>query len=137
MAGYSGYSMSNNAVAAYESGERPASKWTKKAIIARILELTAEREGDGEPLSIDIDFIKSLPVKTLKDIALCESSWHHTSKMYNRTKFFDVCLDSVEDARKTYIRRIVRAAEDASSDAWVACEGRTEFDYIILRLEGR
>ena len=133
MAGYSGYSMSNNAVAAYESGERTLSKWTKKAIVERILELAAERE----PLSIDIDFIKSLPVKTLKDIVLCESSWHHTSKMYNRTKFFDVCLDSVEDARKTYIRRIVRAAEDASRDAWVACEGRTEFDYRILRLEGR
>lgn len=29
MAGYSGYSMSNNAVDAYESGEKPRSKWTK------------------------------------------------------------------------------------------------------------
>lgn len=28
--GYSGYSMSNRAVDAYEDGEMPLSKWTKK-----------------------------------------------------------------------------------------------------------
>ena len=30
--GYSGYSMSNRAVEAYESGEKPLSKWTKTEI---------------------------------------------------------------------------------------------------------
>jgi hypothetical protein len=34
--GYSGWSMSNRAVEAYESGERPKSKWTKKAMLAEI-----------------------------------------------------------------------------------------------------
>lgn len=33
MAGYYGYSMSNNAVEAYKSGEKPFSKWTKTEII--------------------------------------------------------------------------------------------------------
>lgn len=33
MAGYYGYSMSNNAVEAYENGEMPISKWTKKEIV--------------------------------------------------------------------------------------------------------
>lgn len=32
MAGYNGFSMSNNAVAAYEDGEKPLSKWTKADI---------------------------------------------------------------------------------------------------------
>lgn len=32
--GYSGWSMSKNAVAAYHDGEMPKSKWTKKAILA-------------------------------------------------------------------------------------------------------
>ena len=32
--GYSGYSMSNRAVDAYEDGEMPLSKWTKKMIIS-------------------------------------------------------------------------------------------------------
>lgn len=36
MAGYNGYSMSNNAVAAYQNGEKPLSKWTKKEILNQI-----------------------------------------------------------------------------------------------------
>lgn len=38
MAGYNGYSMSNNAVAAYEDGEMPLSKWSKTAILEVIEE---------------------------------------------------------------------------------------------------
>lgn len=30
MAGYKGWAMSNNAVAAYENGEKPLSKWTNE-----------------------------------------------------------------------------------------------------------
>lgn len=33
MAGYHGYSMSNNAVSAYADGEMPLSKWTKAEIL--------------------------------------------------------------------------------------------------------
>lgn len=36
MSGYCGYSMSNNAVEAYRSGEKPKSKWTKREIIEEI-----------------------------------------------------------------------------------------------------
>lgn len=34
--GYFGWSMSRNAVAAYEDGEKPRSKWTKAAILAAV-----------------------------------------------------------------------------------------------------
>ena len=40
MAGYKGFSMSNNAVAAYESGEKPISKWTKREILSMIKSLS-------------------------------------------------------------------------------------------------
>ena len=36
MSGYYGYSMSNNAVEAYENGERPLSKWRKSDILEAI-----------------------------------------------------------------------------------------------------
>lgn len=36
MAGYFNYSMSNNAVSAYEDGEKPLSRWSKKDIMAEI-----------------------------------------------------------------------------------------------------
>ena len=36
MAGYNGYSMSNNAVSAYDNGEKPLSKWRKSDILEEI-----------------------------------------------------------------------------------------------------
>lgn len=93
-AGYSGYSMSNNAVAAYENGEMPKSKWTKSAILSELAELGYSQEIQ--------DIAKKLPVAQLKDIFLFKSSWHHTSKMYNRTDFYsvnpDVSMDTINNA---------------------------------------
>lgn len=43
MAGYHNYSMSNNAVAAYENGEMPLSKWSKKAILAAVAAALRDR----------------------------------------------------------------------------------------------
>jgi len=64
MAGYDGFSMSNNARRAYDRGEAPASK-------------IAQRIGRGA---------------TAKGVraVLRPSSWHHTSKEFNRTDFFDI-----------------------------------------------
>ena len=81
-AGYYGYSMSNNAVEAYENGEKPLSKWTKSDILT-------ELEENGVSPDI-ISLAKSLKLSDLKEIFLYKSSWHHTSKMYNRTDFYAV-----------------------------------------------
>lgn len=59
MAGYYGYSMSNNAVDAYENGRFPASK------IGR-----------------------GIPVKLIREHC-GEGEYHHTSKHYNVTYFYD------------------------------------------------
>ena len=81
--GYRGYSMSNNAVAAYENNERPLSKWTKRDI----LEILSEYS--------DVDFTK-LSVKTLKEKFLKYTGYHHTSKYYNTTDFYSVDIDFAE-----------------------------------------
>lgn len=61
MAGYDGYSMSNNAVAAYDEGLLPASK------------------------------IKQVPTALIEQFVRY-SEWHHSSKNYNRVKFYDPTL---------------------------------------------
>jgi len=58
MAGYNGYSMSNNAVAAYDDGLLPASK------------------------------IKQVPASLIERFVRY-AEWHHSSKNYNRVKFYD------------------------------------------------
>ena len=90
MAGYDNYSMSNNAVMAYETGEKPKSKWTKKEIIE-------ELRDQSEYLNVDINELKKLPISTLREIALVQSSWHHTSSYFNRTAFYIVDASRIEE----------------------------------------
>lgn len=94
MAGYNGFSMSNNAIAAYESGEKPLSKWTKADIIEAI-----EDNIRAEELTLNCNSgkLKKLPVKVLKQVCLYCSSWHHTSNHYNKTDFYSLDIDEIEE----------------------------------------
>ena len=87
MAGYKNFSMSNNAVSAYDTGEKPLSKWTKTEILSEISRLV--KSGDLE-LGCSMDLLKKLPVNELKNAVLKRSSWHHTSSHYNKTDFYSI-----------------------------------------------
>lgn len=58
MSGYNGWSMSNNAIAAYEDGEKPLSKWTK----AEILDTIKKQEIE---LRCSVENLRRIPVKVL------------------------------------------------------------------------
>ena len=61
--GYNGYRMSNRAVAAYENGEKPLSKWLKKDIIYSIEECIKDNEID---VNFDRKLLNKIPVRILK-----------------------------------------------------------------------
>ena len=86
MAGYNGYSMSNNAVEAYEEGRMPLSKWTKSAILIGI-----------ENAGYDSDFFKKWTLPELKNALLICGEWHHTGADFKKTKFYRVDTDAVEE----------------------------------------
>ncbi len=90
MAGYDGYSMSNNARSAYACGEKPLSKWTKTEILEAVREIAEENE-----LNIDFDLFSKISAKILKSEFLEKSSWHHTSKFYNCTDFYSIDEEKV------------------------------------------
>ena len=90
MAGYKGYSMSNNAVQAYEQGERPYSRWTKAAILEEIENMIET----GELPESVADSMKGIKKDHLLSF-LERSSWHHTSAKYNRTDFYSVSPEKV------------------------------------------
>lgn len=100
MAGYNGFSMSNNAVAAYEDGEKPLSKWTKTDIFDAINEQEVE-------LKCSIEKLKKLPAKVLKEICLIYSSWHHTSNHYNKTDFYSLDVDRIENLTDDKIEELL------------------------------
>ena len=99
MAGYSGFSMSNNAVAARGEGKFPATD------LAREIGRGATAAGVRAVL---------IPVE-----------WHHTSSRYNRTDFFELDHDAEilaerdeiteSAARDVLIERIIAASKPAKS----------------------
>ena len=76
---YINYSMSENAVRAYSDGEKPFSKWTKTEILGNIGAIY----GPGAA-----SFCKKFSTAFLKESFLDLSSWHHTSKFFNKTCFY-------------------------------------------------
>ena len=82
--GYVGSSMSENALLAYEAGEKPKSKWTKKAMLAEIGEF-CETLGLAIPAEVTAMKKDDLFSKFFEF-----SSWHHTSKFANKTNFYDL-----------------------------------------------
>lgn len=102
--GYCGWSMSNNARDAYNNGEMPLSKWTKTAILERIVYLINDEEIS---IKFDLKSLKRMDLQSLKDIFLSESSWHHTSAMYNKTKFYAVDTMVIEEMTDEKIKEVI------------------------------
>ena len=120
MAGYNGFSMSNNAVAAYESGEKPLSKWTKTDILEGIKKEIREEE---LTLNCSMEKLKKLNAKVLKKICLYRSSWHHTSNHYNRTDFYSLDINSIAELTDEKIDRIIEShkeekPEEPTEERW-------------------
>ena len=86
-AGYSGRSMSNNAVDAYERGEKPLSKWTKDDILDCMDAIDPDKAEKAEGMSL----------ADLRSKFLRRSSWHHTSMYYNRTDFYSFDEDAFDE----------------------------------------
>ena len=113
MAGYSGWSMSNNAVDAYYNGEKPLSKWTKADIIEAIEDPIKEEE---LTLNCSMEKLKKLNAKVLKQICLYRSSWHHTSNHYNKTDFYSLDIDSIAELTDEKINRIIEDYKEEKSE---------------------
>lgn len=120
MAGYFGYSMSNNAVDAYENGEMPISKWSKKAIMEEVEK--SVREGELS-LQCSMQALGKLPVKALKEYCLYSSSKHHTSKYYNMTEFYSLDIDRLEGLTDQELVEIVhmykqQGGQEITEEKW-------------------
>lgn len=130
--GYNGYSMSNNAVKAYEEGAKPLSRWNKSAFIDE-----TENELD----------IKIKKVKGSYKRFLSYDSWHHTSKFYNVTEFYGIDFDSIERAIKNgeivlftdeeikELESLEKAESIARAERIAAAEKRLEVEEAAERKE--
>lgn len=100
--GYHGRSMSNRAVRAYESGEKPLSKWDKKSIVEEINNFAFENDIDISDIGLE-----KLSTEELRDNFLERTSWHHTGALYNKTDFYSVTDKKLSDLSKDKISEII------------------------------
>lgn len=108
--GYVGRSMSKRASAAYTNGEKPLSRWTKKAIVDSI---SNWEENNNRLMTVDV---KKMTRDELIERYVKYSSWHHTSMMINVTEFYqlsDTLLTA--DSRKMTVDEIKSREETISS----------------------
>lgn len=125
--GYVGWSMSRRAAEAYEDGEMPKSKWTKKAMVAAIQSYCDEFD-----MLFDPDLLKGMHKDEVFERFFYESSWHHTSKFFNETDFYKLDEDAVcgsfrpmnptEVAERDAVRRQAIEEEKAVREAMRAAE---------------
>ena len=114
--GYDGYSMSNNARAAYDAGEMPLSKWTKTSMIDAVRAI--------DPAKAVL--LEGVNTKTLQQHILEPRGWHHTSSMYNRTDFYGIDEELVSELTENEVASWEQiSAKPAVKDAF-----RGDFTYI-------
>ena len=106
MSGYSGWSMSNNAVTAYENGEKPKSKWSKAAILQEI------KENDSGAFTCSIDVLQKMPINLLWDVLLLKTSWHYASSRYNKTDFYAIDFGVLETKTDDYFLRLKKTYQE-------------------------
>lgn len=98
MAGYYGYSMSNNAMDAYDAGLKPLSKWRKSDILKAVKEWADEND-----YNFTLEKLEKVKVSVLKDELLFSSEWHHTSSHFNQTDFYELNECKLEELTDSVI----------------------------------
>ena len=101
MAGYNSFSMSNNAVSAYENGEKPLSKWGKAELVSALKTLNSNADA--------VTAASRLTVAEIRRELLTNTGWHHTSAKFNRTNFYTVDESASEELTVEKINEIIAA----------------------------
>lgn len=133
VAGYNGKKMSNNAIDAYVYGEKPISKWTKKAIMETVEEYELNN-------NVKFSHIRKLTLPELRSTLLIHSSWHHTSALYNQTDFYMfneaafICL-TPERVEEIIAKRERKTADSKSCDKDTLESAKDLYEKIMIILE--
>lgn len=104
--------MSNNAAKAYGNNRMPKSAWTKKAVLKAYRE--CEEYEDKPKLLVDIlAVLEKAPLKTLKEVCLECTEWHHTSSWYNETDFYSIKAFESSEELKLELAKALEADKKA------------------------
>ena len=120
--GYHGYSMSKRAVEVYQNGEMPLSKWNKKELLSRI-----------EKFGVDINTLSKFSKEALQDCFLYNSSWHHTSNMFNKTNFYSI-NDCTIQVFLDYPEEILKSLQYFDNHRTVKSKKKGSETFVIVKI---
>ena len=78
--------MSVRVIEAYDNGEMPKSKWTKRAMLEGIANVLDDYEMNPDLIHV----FQKMTKDQLWNKVMRWSSWHHTGKFANYTDFYEV-----------------------------------------------
>ncbi|MCE5201154.1 MAG: hypothetical protein LLF78_01380 [Synergistaceae bacterium] len=62
------------------------------------IEIKRQLKDEETELNVPLSDIEKMPVEALRDLALYESSWHHTSSYFNKTSFYSVDASEITES---------------------------------------
>lgn len=116
MAGYDGYSMSNNAREAYEDGYMPKSKWTKASMIEAIKTYIEDNLDEDEWNHFSFDKLNDLTKEIMFQTFFIYKEWHHTSSKYNRTDFYGIDKYNVKNMTNDMLSQLIEEGKKARAE---------------------
>ena len=139
--GYSGISMSNNAIEAYNEGRMPLSKWKKGMLIERI-------EENKSLIKCDYELLVKQPLEVLKELVLSsDGEYHHMGMRYNVVEFYHFDMDRLSKLTDKYIqtkhqeydvkRTRKKSLKQQNSEKNAQYDGRWEASYIKRSADGK
>lgn len=125
--GYIGISRSRRAKEAYEGGERPASKWTKEAL----LEAIAEAFGDEVA-----EKAQKLSKSELFNSFLETSSWHHVGVYATPVWFYQIAEDRNTEEASRLVDQLIKekATQKIEKKPAKKAEKKMEKKAIFLKI---
>lgn len=106
-AGYQGLKRSTRAKEAYEAGERPATKWTKAALLEGIAEAFGEDVAEKS---------RKLSKLELVNIFLDSSSWHHVGAYATPVWFYRIADDRTAEEASRLVDELIKQKKAAKKE---------------------
>lgn len=97
--GYIGISRSRRAKEAYEGGERPATKWTKKALLEGIADAFGDDVAEKSRKLSKLELVNSF---------LEASSWHHVGAYATPVWFYRIAEDRTAEEASRLVDQLIR-----------------------------
>lgn len=125
--GYIGISRSRRAKEAYEGGERPATKWTKRALLEAIAEAFGDEVAEKAQKISKLELVNNF---------LEASSWHHVGAYASPVWFYKIADDRTAEEASRLMDQLIRekTTQKAEKKAAKKAEKKEDKKYLFLKI---